>query len=80
MSGEGSDITGLRLLVVGASSGIGHAVARQAAGRGAKVAVAARRTDLLTALAEQIGGSAHELDVQVPGGNRSRRRRSDTGL
>ncbi|MFI2840947.1 SDR family oxidoreductase [Mycolicibacterium sp. PDY-3] len=66
MSGEGSDITGLRMLVVGASSGIGHAVARQAAGRGAKVAVAARRTDLLTALAEQIGGSAHELDVEVP--------------
>lgn len=66
MSGEGSDIAGLRLLVVGASSGIGHAVARQAAERGAKVAVAARRTDLLAALAEQIGGSAHELDVEVP--------------
>lgn len=66
MSGEGSDIAGLRLLVVGASSGIGHAVARQAAERGAKVAVAARRTDLLATLAEQIGGSAHELDVEVP--------------
>ncbi|MGU3501044.1 SDR family oxidoreductase [Mycobacterium sp. C31M] len=66
MSGEGSDVAGLRLLVVGASSGIGHAVATRAAERGAKVAVAARRTDLLTRLAEQIGGTAHELDVEVP--------------
>ena len=66
MSGEGSDIAGLRVLIVGASSGIGHAVAVRAADRGAKVAVAARRTDLLEALAEQIGGWAFELDVEDP--------------
>ena len=66
MSGEGSDIAGLRVLIVGASSGIGHAVAVRAAERGAKVAVAARRTDLLEALAEQIGGFAFELDVEDP--------------
>ncbi|MGW0160672.1 SDR family oxidoreductase [Mycobacterium sp. NPDC003323] len=66
MSGEGSDIAGLRLLVVGASSGIGHAVAERAAERGAKVAVAARRTDLLEELAGQIGGTAYELDVEDP--------------
>ncbi len=66
MSGEGSDIAGLRVLVVGASSGIGHAVAVQAAERGAKVAVAARRTELLTELAEKIGGWAFELDVEDP--------------
>ncbi|KAA0120124.1 SDR family oxidoreductase [Mycolicibacterium sp. P9-22] len=66
MSGEGSDIAGLRVLIVGASSGIGHAVAVRAAERGAKVAVAARRTDLLDALAEQIGGTAFELDVEDP--------------
>ena len=59
-----ADATGLRLLVVGASSGIGHAVATAAAARGAKVAVAARRTDLLTELAESIGGTAFELDVE----------------
>lgn len=57
------DAAGLRLLVVGASSGIGHAVARNAAQRGAKVAVAARRMDLLTSLAEEIAGHAFELDV-----------------
>lgn len=66
MSGEGSDIAGLRVLIVGASSGIGHAIAIRAAERGAKVAVAARRTDLLEALAEQTGGTAFELDVEDP--------------
>ena len=55
---------GLRLLVVGASSGIGHAVAECAAGAGAKVAVAARRMDLLTKLADAVGGTAFELDVE----------------
>jgi NADP-dependent 3-hydroxy acid dehydrogenase YdfG len=64
VSGEQQNASGLRLLVVGASSGIGHAVAVSAAGRGAKVAVAARRMELLTKLADQIGGSAFELDVE----------------
>jgi NADP-dependent 3-hydroxy acid dehydrogenase YdfG len=57
----------LRLLVVGASSGIGHAVAVSAGERGAKVAVAARRMELLTKLADDIGGSAFELDVEDTG-------------
>lgn len=64
MSSQNADAAGLRVLVVGASSGIGHAVAVSAAERGAKVAVAARRMDLLTKLAETIGGSAYELDVE----------------
>lgn len=58
------DDAALRLLVVGASSGIGHAVAVGAAARGAKVAVAARRMELLTELADGVGGSAFELDVE----------------
>ena len=64
MSGQHADADGLRLLVVGASSGIGHAVAISAGERGAKVAVAARRMDLLTKLADAVGGSAFELDVE----------------
>lgn len=64
MSGQRADAAGLRLLVVGASSGIGHEVAVSAAERGAKVAVAARRLDRLSALAETTGGSAFELDVE----------------
>lgn len=67
MSGQHADADGLRLLVVGASSGIGHAVAISASERGAKVAVAARRMKLLTALADDIGGSAFELDVEDTG-------------
>lgn len=66
MGRQNADADGLRLLVVGASSGIGHAVAISAAERGAKVAVAARRMDLLTTLADDIGGSAFELDVEDP--------------
>jgi NADP-dependent 3-hydroxy acid dehydrogenase YdfG len=64
VSGQHADADGLRLLVVGASSGIGHAVAISAGERGAKVAVAARRMNLLTELADKIGGSAFELDVE----------------
>lgn len=63
MSTQLAVAAGLRLLVVGASSGIGHAVALSAAASGAKVAVAARRMDRLTELAESIGGHAFELDV-----------------
>ena len=66
MSGQPADAAGLRLLVVGASSGIGHAVALSAAERGAKVGVAARRMNLLTELADATGGSAFELDVEDP--------------
>src|SRR3954452_20654213 len=66
MDGRPADAAGLRLLVVGASSGIGHAVAESAAGLGAKVAVAARRMDLLTDVADTVRGAALELDVQDP--------------
>ncbi|MBO0678685.1 SDR family oxidoreductase [Mycolicibacterium sp. S2-37] len=65
MDGRHPDLEGLRMLVVGASSGIGRAVAVSAAGRGATVAVAARRTELLTELAESIGGTAFELNVEA---------------
>lgn len=58
-----ANVTGLRLLIVGASSGIGHAVAISAAQRGARVAVVARRRDLLKELAAEIDGFAFELDV-----------------
>lgn len=66
MSDRHSNIAGLRMLVVGASSGIGQALAHAAHGRGARVAVAGRRIDLLSELAESLDGSAHELDVSDP--------------
>src|SRR5271168_720479 len=66
MKDRHSNIAGIRMLVVGASSGIGLAVAHAAHARGARVALAARRVELLTELAQKLDGSAHELDVSDP--------------
>ena len=53
----------MRILVVGASSGIGQAFAIAAQARGASVALAARRIARLKALAHSLHGFAYELDV-----------------
>lgn len=55
-------------VVTGASSGIGAELARQLAGRGMRVALVARRSDRLEALAAEIGqaggtASVHACDV-----------------
>lgn len=50
-------------VVTGASSGIGEAAARTLAAQGYHVVVGARRLDRLQTLADEIGGSALELDV-----------------
>ena len=62
------DLTGKRILLTGASSGIGEAAAEKFARRGAKVVVAARRQKLLDAVVERIarnGGdaTAHAVDL-----------------
>jgi NAD(P)-dependent dehydrogenase (short-subunit alcohol dehydrogenase family) len=62
------DLTGKRILLTGASSGIGEAAAEKFARRGAKVVVAARRHELLDAVVERItrdGGdaTAHAVDL-----------------
>ena len=55
---------GVRTAVVtGASAGIGEATARTLAARGFHVVLGARRLDRCQAIAEEIGGTAIELDI-----------------
>ncbi|HLI74996.1 MAG TPA: SDR family oxidoreductase [Acidimicrobiales bacterium] len=54
MAGADADLRGRRVLVVGASSGIGRAMAVAAGRRGATVAVSARRRDMVEEVAAQI--------------------------
>jgi NADP-dependent 3-hydroxy acid dehydrogenase YdfG len=53
-------------VVTGASSGIGEATARRLASIGFDVVLGARRVDRLEALAADVGGRAHHLDVTDP--------------
>ena len=56
------------VLVTGASSGIGEAIARELAGAGARVVIGARRLDRLEALKDEIeaaGGQAMARAVDV---------------
>ena len=53
-------------VVTGASSGIGEATARRLAAAGFRVFLGARRVDRIEAIAGQIGGVAHRLDVTDP--------------
>jgi short-subunit dehydrogenase len=60
------ELRGKRVLVTGASRGIGRALAVALAGAGAKVAVVARDGAALAALADELGGSAHPADLLDP--------------
>jgi NAD(P)-dependent dehydrogenase (short-subunit alcohol dehydrogenase family) len=53
-----SDIEGKRVLVVGASAGIGRAIGEGLAAAGATVVFAARRKDVVEKLAARAGGTA----------------------
>ena len=51
------------ILILGASSGIGAALAREYARRGAIVALAARRAERITQLAGELGGAPRALAI-----------------
>jgi len=56
------DLMGKTILITGASSGIGEAMARQFAREGARLLLCARRLDRLHALAEELR-VAHDADI-----------------
>jgi short-subunit dehydrogenase len=57
------DLRARRVLVTGASRGIGEAVARRCAAEGAQVALVARSEGPLKELAAQLGGTAFPTDL-----------------
>jgi NADP-dependent 3-hydroxy acid dehydrogenase YdfG len=62
------DVEGKVVAITGASSGIGEAVARHLAARGAKVVMGARRVDRLVTIADDLknaGGEAEPLALDV---------------
>lgn len=65
---EAMQLDGARVLVTGASRGIGEAIARRCHGAGAHVALAARDRPKLEALAAELGAraSVHPIDLSDP--------------
>jgi short-subunit dehydrogenase len=59
-------LSGATVLLTGASGGIGHAIARELAGAGARLVLTGRRTALLEALAAETGGTALAVDLADP--------------
>ncbi len=58
-------IEGLRVLITGASQGIGRALALEAARQGARVMAVARSENLLQALADEARAAGHPLHIAV---------------
>jgi NADP-dependent 3-hydroxy acid dehydrogenase YdfG len=58
-------LAGRRVLVTGASSGIGAAISRSIVSHGGRVAIVARRAERLDGLAEELGSQALALPCDV---------------
>ncbi len=57
------EISGASVLLTGATGGIGHAIARALAARGAALVITGRRTAVLEPLAQEIGARAVASDL-----------------
>jgi uncharacterized protein len=57
------ELRGSRVLVTGASRGIGAGLARRFAAEGARVALVARTQNAIEALADELGGDAYVADL-----------------
>ena len=62
------DLDGMKALVTGASGGIGSAVAKALAARGAQVALSGTREEALAGIAAEIGGGALPLACDLSDG------------
>lgn len=60
------DLDAKRVLITGASRGIGRSLAEAFADAGARVALVARDATALDALANELGGTAHPADLLDP--------------
>lgn len=62
------NLSGKRIVVTGASRGIGERIARKAAAAGAQVALVARSREALEKLAADLGGDAYAADLSDAAG------------
>jgi uncharacterized protein len=60
------NLTSRRVLLTGATGGLGHAIARGLAARGAQLVLTGRRTDVLEPLAAELGAQALAVDLADP--------------
>jgi uncharacterized protein len=60
------ELRGKRVLITGASRGIGESLAHAFAGAGATVALVARTKSAVETLAAELGGTAHPADLSDP--------------
>jgi uncharacterized protein len=57
------DVTGKTVLITGATGGLGQAIARTFAGRGAKLMLTGRRTEILEPLAAELSAQVLGIDL-----------------
>jgi short-subunit dehydrogenase len=60
------NVAGKTVLLTGATGGLGHAIARRLAAKGAHVVLSGRRGDVLVELAGEIGGEIAPADLSDP--------------